>query len=66
VLIAERIAKTGGKPVKAKKAPAKKKTEGDTDAKPTKAKAATKTKAASKPKAAAKPKTAAKTKKAAS
>ncbi len=66
VLIAERIAKTGGKPVKAKKAPAKKKTEGDADAKPTKAKAASKTKAAAKPKAVAKPKTAAKTKKAAS
>ena len=66
VLIAERIAKTGGKPVKAKKAPAKKKTEGDADAKPTKAKAASKTKAAAKPKAAVKPKTAAKTKKAAS
>jgi len=66
VLIAERIAKTGGKPVKAKKAPAKKKTEGDADAKPTKAKAASKTKAAARPKAAAKPKTAAKTKKAAS
>ncbi|MEH3125833.1 type I DNA topoisomerase [Agrobacterium cavarae] len=66
VLIAERIAKTGGKPVKAKKAPAKKKTEGDADAEPTKAKAASKTKAAAKPKAAVKPKTAAKTKKAAS
>ncbi|MEJ8308687.1 type I DNA topoisomerase [Agrobacterium larrymoorei] len=66
VLIAERIAKTGGKPVKAKKAPAKKKAEGDADAKPAKAKTASKTKATAKPKAAAKPKTAAKTKKAAS
>ncbi|QCI98044.1 type I DNA topoisomerase [Agrobacterium larrymoorei] len=63
VLIAERIAKTGtgGKPTKAKKAPAKKATaDGEAKPKATKAKAATKTKAA------AKPKTAAKTKKAAS
>lgn len=63
VLIAERIAKTGtgGKPTKAKKAPAKKAAaDGEAKPKATKAKAATKTKAA------AKPKTAAKTKKAAS
>ncbi|WHA40082.1 type I DNA topoisomerase [Agrobacterium larrymoorei] len=63
VLIAERIAKTGtgGKPTKAKQAPAKKATaDGEAKPKATKAKAATKTKAATKPK------TAAKTKKAAS
>lgn len=63
VLIAERIAKTGtgGKPTKAKKAPAKKAAaDGEAKPKATKAKAATKTKAATKPK------TAAKTKKAAS
>lgn len=73
VLIAERIAKTGigntGKPAKAKKAAAPKKTakaaseDGETKAK-AKPKAAAKSKTAAKAKTAAKPKAAAKTKKA--